>query len=556
MLSQFPGSTAREIQAQLHVWTRDYTLTRRDVNQILYGNLDDFQKDESYVPRWRVQVAPAAVQSVAPRTARVRKERERLDRSAAARTAVANPRPKREEKSAATATEWTLSLRPWQQHALRNWIAAGRRGVIEAVTGTGKTHLGLEAAIQIAQLGGQTTILVPSVELQRQWKRRITEFTHLSIATVGGEVSGNPATAHVTVALVQTAARAPIPAISPLRLLVADEVHRYGGEHWSLALSAAYSFRLGLTATLERSGDQGVAHRLLPYFGAVVFHYDYRQARAERVVAPFRLVFLGVALDADERANYSEWTRQAAVNRKKLADAGFLQGSLVQQREELNLLSAGSPYNPLTIAARQYETALRQRRTLLAECRGKIDAVSKLAQAIDNSNGSVVFSQTVAVADEAAATLRAAGVPTHAVHSQMDSRERRGNLESLEDGSIRALCAPKILDEGIDIPNIDLGIVMSASSQKRQMIQRLGRVIRLKDGGGPARFVVLYGVDTVEDPAQGAHETFIEMVREVADSEHRLDAGWTAAEATRLIDGGVEPGTWSAIRRRLGRIFG
>jgi len=72
------------------------------------------------------------------------------------------------------------------------------------------------------------------------------------------------------------------------------------------------------------------------------------------------------------------------------------------------------------------------------------------------------------------------------------------------------------LEEGVDVPDADLAIIVAASKQRRQMIQRMGRVMRQKADGRDARFVILYVEDTDEDPRLGAHELFVNELIEVA----------------------------------------
>lgn len=553
VLCDFPGSTAREIAAELRRRTGE-DFHKSDINPILYGKRE-FQNDDGYVPRWRfVSDQVADIDPPTATTIGIRAKRARLD--TAARTAPTTISAPTVTLGAAWGEDWILSeLRPWQKSALRAWFDANCSGIVEAVTGTGKTHLGLEAAARMARAGGQTTILVPTVELQRQWRRRLSEFLpQLSVASVGGERFGDSRSSDVTVAVVHTASRKGVPQSRKPRLLIADETHRYGSESWSRALAACYSFRLGLTATLERSGDEGVGQHLLPYFGSTVFHYAYKQAVRENVVAPFRLLFLGVDLGSEERMTYDDLTEKASRYRARLIQAGALSPANVDQHAEIRKIAAGNGNDPLVIAARQYENFLRQRRMLLAECSAKVDALSELASLMRASSGAVVFTQTIDIAEDSAARLRSRGIRAHAVHSRMDAEERRSNLESLEDRSIEVLCAPKILDEGIDIPNIDLGIVMSASSQRRQMIQRLGRVIRLKQNGVHSNFVVLFARDTVEDPVRGAHETFIDMVEEVAAARHLLQPGWKSAEVCEIL--GVDAPQGRSWLSRLRHLFG
>lgn len=109
----------------------------------------------------------------------------------------------------------------------------------------------------------------------------------------------------------------------------------------------------------------------------------------------------------------------------------------------------------------------------------------------------------------------------------MNEHERRQAIDDLATGRVRALSAPELLDEGIDLPSVDLGIVMTGSNSRRQMVQRLGRVIRRKDDGRPVNFVILFAEDTIEDPTSGVHEGFFDLVGDVASNQLVLESGWT-----------------------------
>jgi len=80
-------------------------------------------------------------------------------------------------------------------------------------------------------------------------------------------------------------------------------------------------------------------------------------------------------------------------------------------------------------------------------------------------------------------------------------RQRRETLDGLRTRTLDAVAAPRVLDEGVDVPDANLGIVLSASRTRRQMIQRLGRILRRKRPGVAARFVIMFAKDTMEDPA-------------------------------------------------------
>ena len=437
--------------------------------------------------------------------------------------------------------DWTIeSLRPWQREALTAWYDAGCVGICEAVTGTGKTHLGLEAVAQTVRRGGRATVLVPSVLLQRQWELRLEEFVGAAvIAKVGGNARGNPKTADVVLAVVNSAASNDLTDIPGMELLVADEVHRYGGEGWAVALRDGYDRRLGLTATLERSSDDGVAELLLPYFTSVVHHYGYDRATTEGVVAPFDLIFLGVDLDPEQRQEYESLGRRISSARKVLIRAGAKPATLHQQLGALR--SMGGDVTKAVIA---FENATRERRRLLAETPAKHDAVRSLSEFVRESDGSVVFTQSIETAEAAAHVLREEHLQVEAVSSALTHRRRQELIDGLFDRALDALAAPKILDEGVDVPDVNLGIVMGASSSRRQMIQRLGRIIRLKADGGRARFVVLFVIDSVEDPQSGSRQDFMDEVEDAASrvvllpewDEDDLSAVWAGSAPTWSSD--------------------
>ena len=91
-------------------------------------------------------------------------------------------------------------------------------------------------------------------------------------------------------------------------------------------------------------------------------------------------------------------------------------------------------------------------------------------------------------------------------------------------GKIKVLCTPRILDEGIDVPEAELAIIIASSKSKRQMIQRMGRVIRKKNPPRAAKILITYVKGTSEDPLDGGHEGFLSEVQDHAESVTFIDA--------------------------------
>jgi len=401
-----------------------------------------------------------------------------------------------------------LGLWPWQRRALRSWAESGYKGVVEAVTGTGKTRVGIAAAAWAAKNRRRTLILVPTTDLQRQWCRELRNQLRDVRTGLLGDGAHDRFTDHdIIVSTIQSC----IHHLSSLRtgkgLLIADECHRYGGTKWAQALQESFPYRLGLTATYERS-DDGVHDELTPYFKQKVYTIEYAEALRDDVIAHFKIAFLGVPFSADERYQYEvadsgvRWAAGILLNQRGLPAKPF--GTFI--KEVTRLKDQDDPI------AGYYLSAFTERRRILAEARAKLERLAALSGAAACSQGTIVFTQTQAAAKAAARMLHNQGLPTAFLHSDLDGDTRRSILQDFAEGDTLVIAAPKLLDEGIDVPAADLAIILASSRTRLQMVQRMGRVLRKKTDNRLARIVIMYVADTSEDPAQGAHEAFLDLV--------------------------------------------
>lgn len=411
-----------------------------------------------------------------------------------------------------------LPLYPWQRDALEAWAGRGQRGVVQAVTGAGKTRVGVAAIAEAVDSGVPAVVLVPTLVLQQQWVKNLGEL--LPDVAVSSRASDGRSW-QVPVTTVQSAMMRAVLARSTPGLLVADECHRYGAESFARALGEEYRWRLGLTATLER-GDAG--DRILEeYFGGVCFDLGYERALREELIAPYRFALVSVPLTADERSTYDELdevlrdARSGLVLKYDVPEEPIAEFLAAVSRLAEDRAASGSGL------ARYYLAKFAARKALLAETQMKRLALAGLSSAVQASNGTIVFTQTQNASTEVAETLMATGCSAVAVHSDLDSEEREQRLELFRAGETTAISAPRILDEGVDVPECDLGIVMASNKSRRQMIQRLGRVLRRRPGK-TARFVVLYAENSIEDPFAAGHlPDFYDHCIPWAEREGRFD---------------------------------
>lgn len=428
--------------------------------------------------------------------------------------------------------------RRWQLEALAAWHASNYRGVVEAVTGTGKTHVGLMAIEECLKQEGRAVVVVPSKALEYQWR---TQLRQLLPASEIGDWSARKR-ARVTVTTVQAACTQPVPA-DGVTLLVADECHRYGSEKWRQVLHPKYVRRLGLTATYERS-DEGVAEALDPFFRGSCYQIDYHRAITDGIVSRFEIFVVRTQFTTPEAGRYNEADQICRSMRRKLInDFALPEQPFGEFMAQVAKLAQQGIATEAGRVANRYLRAFSDRRQALAGASRKQMVIAELAPLVADSSGTIVFCETKESAEEIANKLPR----SRAVHSEISPEIRQTILRSFASGHVKVVVAPRVLDEGVDLPDAELAIVTAASSSKRQMIQRMGRVLRLREGK-LARLILVVVAGTPEDPATGGHEAFLEVATDAADrvrwfsSPGDTDALITALREPPLVNPPERPG--------------
>jgi superfamily II DNA or RNA helicase len=367
-------------------------------------------------------------------------------------------------------------------------------------------------------------VVVPSRVLMEQWCTRLADaLPGVRFGRLGDSGTDGSADCDVLVATRHSAAAyKPVPPEGAGGLLVADECHGLGGGTLRRAMLPQYEERLGLTATLERT-DDAVAELLIPYFGGICFRYGFEQAIADGVCAAPRVAFVGVDLSTEERAEYLATEQQLVGARTHLRRVAGMPlepfGDFLAAVAHLAERDAGADGR----AARQYLDAFSKRRDIVAQTSGKYELLGRLAPAIRDAHGALVFTETVRAANHAINRLDPL-VSIDLITGATARRQRREILDDLRVRRLDAVAAPRVLDEGVDVPDANLGIVMSASRTRRQMIQRMGRILRRKQAGVAARFVIMFATDTLEDPTQRVErDGFLDEIERISEARGIFD---------------------------------
>jgi superfamily II DNA or RNA helicase len=362
------------------------------------------------------------------------------------------------ERAWATATEeWhPAELRPYQQAAVLAWQLAEKRGLVVLPTGSGKTRV---AAAAMAATRAPSLCLVPTRALLNQW---LSELSRLYPGAIGCLGDGRQDIQRVTVATFESAFRWMPQLGNRFELLIVDEAHHFGCGVRDEALEMCVArHRLGLSATPPNGP---ALLRLEELLGPVVYQLGVGDL-AGTWLADFDLVVLHVGLDREERARYDADHRLfSAVNRqfRALHPTGTWQ----------ELVAAAGQTSDGRAALR----AWRRTRQLVGFTRAKAAAVKALLAR--HRDGKVL----VFTADNAAAYAIAREHLIMPITCEIGRQERERALQAFREGSLRALVSARVLNEGIDVPEADVAIIVGGTQGEREHVQRIGRLLRPSPG--------------------------------------------------------------------------
>ena len=363
---------------------------------------------------------------------------------------------------------------PHQREGLEAWWNAGARGVVVLPTGTGKTHL---ANMAIARAGRPTLVVTPTIDLLNQWYDELTLCFDADVGLLGG---GYYDIKPLTVTTYDSAYMNLDRLGNQFGLLVFDECHHLPGPTYGLAATCAIApFRLGLTATPERADN---AHTQLDHLiGPIVYRREITQLRGQ-YLADYSVETLYVNLTEEERFRY-ESCRE--LYREFLRDTG------------IDMRRPGAWGQFLFTAhrspeGRQAYLAYREQRALALAAPAKL---SLLAHLLDRHNGDRVL---IFTHDNATVYKIARQFLVPVITHQTKTKERRDVLLKFNSGAYPIVATSRVLNEGVNVPEANVAIILSGSGSVREHVQRLGRILR-KSGDKEATLYEVITRGTVEE---------------------------------------------------------
>lgn len=431
-----------------------------------------------------------------------------------------------------------VSIRDYQKLAIDEWASRNYCGIFDMATGTGKTYTALAAITRLSEvLDGNLAVVIvcPYQHLVDQWKEDIVAFGMRPIVChsasrqtnwknrVKTAVSAFRIGAIERFCLVATNAtfssdfmQSQIGKLRGNCLLVADEAHNFGAEKLNASLPPNFQYRLALSATIDRYGDETGTSKIYSYFGEKCIEYTLEDAINSKMLTPYYYYPIVVSLDEDELDEYLSIS-------KKIGQAIASSGS-------------GSPSDlPDSV-----KMLLIKRARIVAGAKAKIPALKKVISPFAKDCHMLIYCGATTIKDtgytegnpdsdeirQIDAVSKMLGNELNMHVSQFTSNESAEKREMLkrefdEAKQMQALVAIRCLDEGVNIPSIEKAFILASSTNPKEYVQRRGRVLRLSPG---KKYADIYDFVTLpvmpEDANSYSPETIASMkslsVREIA----------------------------------------
>jgi len=372
--------------------------------------------------------------------------------------------------------------RDYQQEALEAWEGAKRRGLVVLPTGSGKTFV---AELCIAACKRSTLVVAPTIDLVNQWHRILTEAFGQPVGMLGG---GQHDVQALTVSTYDSAYLHMDRYGDRFGLVIFDEVHHLpSGAYAQAAEMCTAPFRLGLSATPERPDD---LHQDLTYLvGPEVYRRGIRELRGG-VLADYETHRMEVYLTTEEAQRY---TAARSVYSHFIGSRRIYMGGANGWGRFLREAARSK-------AGRAALKAHQESRRIMHQASAKMDALEEVLERHPDSRILVFTNDNATVYQISKDFL----IPC--ITHQTDAKERRATLEAFGEGRYRVIATSRVLNEGVDMPDADVGVVLSGTSTVREHVQRLGRILRPKPGKQATLYEVIASGTKEQDHSEKRRE--------------------------------------------------
>lgn len=374
-----------------------------------------------------------------------------------------------------------------QGKAVNAWLSNSGRGILSMATGSGKTITAMICTHKLWEVDNPLIVVItaPYNPLLSQWEDEVRLFgldpSNLrgmnpkqrasKLARLGRRLKTQQSTIEIVIVSQDTLASeeflTQVSNIRAKKLLIGDEVHNLGSSGFVTSAPEFYDFRLGLSATPIRQFDEEGTDFLLEYFGGIMFEYGLKEA-INACLVPYDYFIHPVLLSESEMDKWSEITQQINSNSWRIEE--------------------GKPDKVLN-------SLYRKRRRILESAENKIHSLRKLLEEDrEHLTHTLIYctDKNPEQMIEVNSTLNDLNIPFRKITDEesSDPRLTKDIITSFKDGDIEVLTAKRVLDEGVNIPQISKAFILASTTVERQWIQRRGRLLRKSSETGKTKSVI------------------------------------------------------------------
>lgn len=431
-------------------------------------------------------------------------------------------------------TERFKGLHTYQTDAIQEWKNKGYRGIFDMATGTGKTYTGLGALVDLYNHCNSDLAVViccPFIHLVEQWVEDLVKFNIEPIVGYGNsiqknwrdklskavqyhnyKIKGKEFFCFITTnaTFYSEFVQNELKKMNHNSLLMVDEAHYFGAEFIRKNLPQNFEYRLALSATIDRHGDEEGTKVLYEYFGEKCIEYTLEMAIEAGMLTKYYYYPIIINLTPEELSLYKELTKKIAK---------FIVGSDKKHIPE---------------AAKQY---LLKRAKLIAGAENKLCALKEAIERYKDKKHLLVYcgATTLDSQNTDSDSLKQIQVVCKMLGNDLNMKvakftaeediKQRQNIKNLfsKGDMLQVLVAIKCLDEGFNIPEIRTAFILASTTNPKEYIQRRGRVLRLAEG---KKYAEIYDFITLPRPLE---ETY-----NLTAAEQKYEQGLVKREFERM----------------------
>lgn len=402
-------------------------------------------------------------------------------------------------------------IRDYQEEAIAKWKNNNYCGIYDMATGTGKTLTALASIEQLFRDNYErlaVIIICPYQHLVEQWVEDIVRFgmkpivgystspqkhwkknLEQAVRSFRMKISNHFCLVTTIDSMKTKLVYDQIAQLSEDTVFVVDEAHNIGAKSARKYLPEQISFRLGLSATIDRHNDEEGTEALKEYFGERCITYSLRDAIDNQMLTPYYYHPVVVYLDEDELEEYLNLTAEIVRNMSPQKDQNQLSEIVKRLLIKRARVVAGAR-NKIDILKREI-TPYKDDNYILVYCGAtKVDVIEPESEIISE------LDQIKVVADLLGNQLNM----RVGRFTSLESAQERMQIRKMFAGGkqLQTLVAIKCLDEGVNIPSIKTAFILASSTNPKEYIQRRGRVLRKFPGKTRAE---IYDFITLPFPA-------------------------------------------------------